>query len=137
MGKEKTTAKKKAKKKVQKKKPKKKAPKKKAPAKKKAPKRKTLSYLTKLKVAASQKWRCKICDRLFDEHSLFEIDHIKPYSIFKNDEVYNLQALHPSCHSAKTLIEKQRIIDYKNGKKVTFGNQMLAEHALKFHSRDS
>ena len=63
-----------------------------------ATKRPYLSPFTKKKVAARQKWRCAICNRLLDE--TYEIDHIKPLYAGGDNTMPNLRALHRSCHVA-------------------------------------
>lgn len=48
----------------------------------------------------------RLGDGTFDEHGLFEVDHVEPYaSSFRNDR-FNLQALCPACHSSKSRRER-------------------------------
>jgi hypothetical protein len=53
-------------------------------------------------VAASQGWKCKQCEKLFENGSLYEIDHITPVHAGGRNHVSNLQALCSSCHARKT-----------------------------------
>lgn len=62
-------------------------------------------------VAASQEWLCKHCGVLLP--SSYEVDHIIPYSISKNDDISNLVALCSTCHSKKSQKEHNRILEYK------------------------
>jgi hypothetical protein len=62
-------------------------------------------------IAASQLWKCKMCENLLT--SSYQIDHIVPYSISYDDKYTNLQALCANCHSSKSQRENIRIIQYK------------------------
>jgi Zn finger protein HypA/HybF involved in hydrogenase expression len=76
-------------------------------------KRKTMKDSVKGIVAGRQYYKCAnphdncplyyrpSCPGHFGQEG-FEIDHIKEYSISKDDSLDNLQALCPSCHSLKT-----------------------------------
>jgi 5-methylcytosine-specific restriction endonuclease McrA len=80
------------------------------------PSRPTIPHDRKLLTAARQQWKCanpygscllhRLGDGTFDEHGLFEVDHVEPYaSSFRNDR-FNLQALCPACHSSKSRRER-------------------------------
>ena len=67
-------------------------------------------------IASAQEWKCKKCFELLP--SSFQVDHIIPFSISKNDSHSNLEALCPNCHSKKTQKEHSRIIKYKKLKSI-------------------
>ena len=50
-------------------------------------------------IAHKQQYKCLKCDKLLPPS--FQIDHIIPFSISKDDSEQNLQALCPNCHSLK------------------------------------
>lgn len=56
--------------------------------------------LTKRRVAARSKWRCRKCAVLVDE--FYEIDHIKPLAQGGCNGMQNLQLLCHKCHATKT-----------------------------------
>jgi hypothetical protein len=62
-------------------------------------------------VAFNQEWKCKTCTKLLP--STYQIDHIIPFSISFNDNLDNLTALCPNCHSKKTQQENFRINNFK------------------------
>jgi hypothetical protein len=62
-------------------------------------------------IAASQMWKCKMCENILT--SSYQIDHIVPYSISADDSYDNLQALCANCHSSKSQRENLRILQYK------------------------
>jgi hypothetical protein len=62
--------------------------------------RRKLTKAEKIKVAASQRWRCMRCDGLLDE--CFEVDHVEQHSLRGDDSMSNVQALCPNCHRKKT-----------------------------------
>ena len=62
--------------------------------------RRKLTKAEKIKVAASQKWRCMRCDCLLDE--CFEVDHVEQHALRGDDSASNTQALCPNCHRKKT-----------------------------------
>lgn len=62
--------------------------------------RRKLTKAEKIKVAASQKWRCLRCEKLLDE--CFEVDHVEQHALRGNDSSSNLQALCPHCHRKKS-----------------------------------
>ena len=80
------------------------------------PARPPIPHERKLLVAARQRWRCanpsgacllyKLGDGAFDEHGLFEVDHVEPYAVSYRNDRFNLQALCPYCHSAKSRAER-------------------------------
>lgn len=85
-------------------------------------------------IAASQMWKCKMCENILT--SSYQIDHIVPYSISADDSYNNLQALCANCHSSKSQRENLRIIQYK--KLVAIVKKTLCWFCLKdvdsFHS---
>lgn len=62
--------------------------------------RRKLTKAEKIKVAASQKWRCMRCQDLLDE--TFEVDHVEQHALRGDDSSSNVQALCPHCHRKKT-----------------------------------
>ena len=62
--------------------------------------RRKLSKAEKVKVAASQRWRCMRCRELLDE--CFEVDHVEQHALRGDDSSSNVQALCPGCHRKKT-----------------------------------
>ena len=73
-----------------------------------------LSESTKKSVAFSQEWKCGNCKQLLP--ASYQVDHIIPFSISKDDNTENLMALCPNCHGNKSQIEYNRIIQYKKFK---------------------
>ena len=63
-------------------------------------------------IAHKQQYKCLKCDKLLPPS--FQIDHIIPFSISKDDSEQNLQALCPNCHSLKTQRENNRINKFKS-----------------------
>ncbi len=61
-----------------------------------------------------QKYLCYICNTLLP--SSYQVDHIIPHCINKDNSEENLQALCPNCHSIKTQRENERIIKFKKYK---------------------
>lgn len=59
-----------------------------------------VTNLKKKQVAASQTWKCNICQNILNE--CFEVDHIQCKKDGGTDEITNLQALCPNCHRSKT-----------------------------------
>lgn len=55
----------------------------------------------------SQKGKCKICDGIFKEEDVMEIDHIIPRKLGGTDEYKNLQLLHRHCHHRKSLKDQR------------------------------
>lgn len=62
-------------------------------------------------IAHSQNWKCSDCLCILPPS--YQIDHIIPYCISKDDSHSNLQALCATCHSKKSQRENNRIIQYK------------------------
>lgn len=85
-----------------------------------------LSETIKKTVAYNQSYTCKHCSCLLPP--TFEVDHIVPHSITQDDEVSNLQALCPNCHSLKTQREQLRIPQFKRLQKLK--NQPLCWFCL-------
>ena len=99
--------------------------------------KRTLTESQKKIVAGKQKFKCankpgskvikdyecplwKHSDGSFEE-SLYEIDHIKEFSLTKNDSLKNLQALCLNCHRIKTsrfMAEKNRKRTKQNQKQI-------------------
>lgn len=63
--------------------------------------RKKIPSHVKKYVAWGQKWTCNICKNMLPAN--FEIDHIVALCNGGTDDVNNLQALCPNCHSTKTI----------------------------------
>jgi len=53
-------------------------------------------------IAASQGWKCKICKKMFQNGSLYEVDHVMPVHVGGRNHASNLQALCSGCHAKKT-----------------------------------
>lgn len=62
--------------------------------------KRTLTKAQKVKVAASQKWKCMRCNELLNE--MFEVDHVQQHCLTSDDSIKNLQALCVHCHRRKT-----------------------------------
>lgn len=62
--------------------------------------RRKLTKAEKVKIAASQRWRCMRCEELLDE--TFEVDHVEMHALRGDDSRANTQALCPACHRKKT-----------------------------------
>lgn len=58
---------------------------------------------TKKLVAYSQRWCCNVCHDLLPP--TYEVDHIDRLCDGGSNDVANLQALCPSCHRLKTMME--------------------------------
>jgi hypothetical protein len=54
-------------------------------------------------VASRQEWKCKSCNHILDH--TYQIDHIKRLQFGGTNDLTNLQALCPNCHSSKTVTE--------------------------------
>lgn len=81
-----------------------------------APKRKrTLNAADKKRIAAKQKWKCKICGGTLPAR--FNVDHIKPFADGGSDKESNLQALCGTCHDKKTEEDRHRKKQQKIKKK--------------------
>lgn len=52
-------------------------------------------------VAAAQRWKCNICEKLLD--AAYEVDHIIPLFRGGANSYQNLQALCRNCHGMKTM----------------------------------
>jgi uncharacterized CHY-type Zn-finger protein len=59
-----------------------------------------------------QKGRCKIC-KVALENDCYDVDHIIPKCISKNDGISNLQILCLNCHRKKSKHELKKIYDFK------------------------
>ena len=75
--------------------------------KKKKYKRKKITQSTRIKIAASQMWKCKHCDMLFNEGG-WDINHIVRVSLGGSNELSNLEALCKNCHGIVTINERIR-----------------------------
>ena len=69
----------------------------------KSNKRAYISPLTKKRVAAKYRWRCRLCNKLLD--GTYEIDHIIPISLGGTNDENNLAPVHRSCHQVKSANE--------------------------------
>jgi len=70
-------------------------------------KRKKISQPTRIKIAASQLWKCKHCKMLFNEGG-WDINHIVRVSLGGTNELSNLEALCKNCHGIVTANERIR-----------------------------
>jgi hypothetical protein len=74
--------------------------------------RKSLSNISRLKVAASQNWKCYLCSHLLSAH--FQIDHKvalcngeqMKIDINVMNSFENLGAICAECHSSKTYMDR-------------------------------
>jgi len=71
--------------------------------------KRAVSNKERLKIAASQEWKCKLCPKDFSKTLNFEIDHIFRWGAGGSNRRLNLHALCPDCHALKTDEEKHRI----------------------------
>ena len=62
-----------------------------------ATKRKSFSPLVSKQVAARQRFRCAICNRLFDDQ-LWDLDHIVPLFRGGSNDLSNIRAICRACH---------------------------------------
>ena len=67
-------------------------------------KKRLLTGSDKKRIAAKQKWKCKICKKSLPTR--YHIDHINQFSRGGSDNEQNLQALCPNCHADKTEEER-------------------------------
>jgi 5-methylcytosine-specific restriction endonuclease McrA len=67
------------------------------------PKKPKMTSVRRMRLAASQHWKCKKCDKELDE--VFEADHIKPWCEYSDDSDENIQILCAPCHREKTVVE--------------------------------
>lgn len=73
--------------------------------------KRTVSTKERMKIAAVQGWKCKMCDVSFGDALNFEIDHILQFSKGGSNRHINLQALCPNCHSLKSEKDKNKIFE--------------------------
>lgn len=76
-----------------------------------------LSERDKKYVSSKQDWKCGYCNNLLPPS--YQVDHIIPYSITKDDDIDNLMSLCPTCHANKTQSEYNRILQFKKLKAET------------------
>ena len=69
------------------------------------------------KICSRQGWRCKLCDKLFQD--LYIIDHIRPLSLGGTNEINNLQSICPSCDKWKTGVFDWHIKSVSNNRPLT------------------
>jgi 5-methylcytosine-specific restriction endonuclease McrA len=74
-------------------------------------------------IAASQSWKCNVC--MSSLSAVFQIDHIVPFSLSKNSDSSNLQAVCPNCHAAKSASETKHLYEYNKKKKEINNNDHL------------
>lgn len=89
--------------------------------------KRSVTSLQKRIVAAKQKWRCGMCDKLLN--AWYEVDHIQPLHQGGSNGMRNLQALCRDCHGLKSTQERLRLhqqkVYFKQRKK------MVARHVPK------
>lgn len=74
--------------------------------------RKQLTPLQRNQLAASQEWKCKMCEKPLP--ASFDVDHIDPlWETRDNNSMDNFQALCCDCHRKKTIQDLQRRIRLK------------------------
>ena len=76
--------------------------------------RRTIGWAQRLKLASDQDYRCMdpfgkctLPDLKFTD-GIFEVDHKVPFHVSQDDSRENLQCLCPSCHSLKTIDDRER-----------------------------
>jgi CRISPR/Cas system Type II protein with McrA/HNH and RuvC-like nuclease domain len=76
--------------------------------------RRTIGWAQRLKLASDQDYRCMdpfgkctLPDLKFTD-GIFEVDHKIPFHVSQDDSRENLQCLCPSCHSLKTIDDRER-----------------------------
>lgn len=69
------------------------------------PARRAVTDTKKKKIAALQKWKCKICRNVLSH--VFEVDHAKPLFMGGGNQEDNLQALCRECHGKKTSVDRE------------------------------
>lgn len=67
-------------------------------------KRQTFPHAVRLEIAASQGWKCSMCQQLLPAHH--HVDHITPLHFGGTNDRENLQCLCPNCHQEKTSKER-------------------------------
>lgn len=65
----------------------------------------------RMKIAASQGWKCNICEVPFGHELNFEVDHILRWSDGGSNRSINLQALCPNCHAKKTSRDTNQVFE--------------------------
>lgn len=65
--------------------------------------KRSVSESKKKYIAAKQGWKCRECETVLP--ATYEVDHIKRLQHGGSNEIDNLQALCPSCHRNKTMLE--------------------------------
>lgn len=85
------------------------------------PQRPPIPHERKMLTGAKQAWKCanpfgtcllyKLGDGTFDESGLFEVDHVERFRKSYRNDRFNLQALCPYCHSAKSRAERLQDVE--------------------------
>jgi 5-methylcytosine-specific restriction endonuclease McrA len=70
-------------------------------------KRNKINQNMRIKIAASQTWKCNHCKMFFNEGG-WDINHIIRVSLGGNNELSNLEALCKNCHGVVTANERIR-----------------------------
>ncbi len=78
---------------------------------KKGGRKRAVSDKERMRIAASQEWKCKMCKEPFGKNLIFDIDHIFKWSAGGSNRAINLQALCPTCHTEKTEQDKQQLFE--------------------------
>lgn len=73
--------------------------------------KRAVSSKERMKIAASQDWKCNGCGDKFGHDLNFEIDHIFQWCAGGSNRTVNLQALCPNCHSTKSEKDKQQVFE--------------------------
>ena len=73
----------------------------------KIPRRKKINQNKRIKVAASQKWKCNHCEMLFNEGG-WDINHILRVALGGTNAIENLEALCKNSHGVFTANERIR-----------------------------
>ena len=71
----------------------------------KIPRRKKINQNKRIKIAASQRWRCNHCDMLFNEGG-WDINHKLRVALGGSNDIENLEALCKNCHGVVTANER-------------------------------
>jgi hypothetical protein len=80
--------------------------------------RERLSDVARLRVAASQGYRCRLCGDMLPGD--FEVDHRIALSLFGSNNTSNLQCICSNCHSFKTKEDVRRVACMRRGELTVF-----------------
>nr|AST09025.1 putative reverse transcriptase and intron maturase [Eutreptiella pomquetensis] len=67
-----------------------------------------------IRLVKLQNYNCPICQRIFMENDILEIDHIIPIALGGTDNIRNLQVVHDFCHVKKSTTDKKFIVEIRS-----------------------